>query len=84
MSIDSSCYENTSALDGEAVPKLRIASTLTMSHVTPESVGELRGAVTLKAPTAALHSFEGRIIIQSDLVHSLTSFPFPSTHTPYS
>jgi phospholipid-transporting ATPase len=64
--IDSSCYENTSALDGEAVPKLRVASTLTMHHNTAEQIGELRGAVTLKAPTAALHSFEGRITIKSD------------------
>ena len=69
---DGGCYVETSNIDGETNLKIREAETtladLTRTNERPDpfKLGELRGELRCEAPNKNIHSFVGRVDIDSE------------------
>ena len=63
---DATAYVNTANLDGEAVPKVKVAPGVTLNANTPEKLLRLAGRVRAEAANASLYQFQARIEMDAD------------------
>ena len=67
---DATAYVNTANLDGEAVPKVRVAPGVTLHADTPEKLLRLSGRIKAEPANASLYQFQARIEMDPDTVPS--------------
>ena len=63
---DATAYVNTANLDGEAVPKVKVAPGVTLNANTPEKLLRLAGRVKAEPANASLYQFQARIEMDAD------------------